>query len=801
MKRLSVFILFAVLFPICVNAQGTSGKVDSLVSLISAKSMELIEKDGINYRKVTGPARFLHNDTFLICDTALWNVNTEEIEAIGHVKILQNETVLTSDNLKYIIPLNLAQFRGTLVQLEDKNRNILRTKCLDYNTKDSVAIFMEGGSLKDKDGQVIESITGTYDSKIKTFTFSDNVNMFTDSVYVKTTRLEYEASKNLAKFGYGTDAWKDDDMISSNDGWYDRNKDIFLFNTNVHGLTKTREGWADSLYFHRKTMDIEMYGNVQVSDSINNVYALAGKAVYIDSLSRLEMTRRPAIVGITKDTENKEDSLYFGADSLVYRTIKKCDIDSVFLAQSKTRLNNLSTDAITAYRKKAAIEAAKAAEEAAKNDPNKLAEAKSKELKQKRTDKVTKEQNKAAKEQIPPLPQKDSLHVKDTVPKVLPKDSTKMGFLTAIRNVKMFRKDIQIACDSLEYSDVDSIVRLFKVPLVWNEKGRHQYSADSLYAVIKNGRMQKADLLSNAFVIVQETDTVSYDQIRGAEMLAYFDSTSALRRFDVLGDAAAIFYLMEDSTFSTVNKSEAKMLYAEFKGGDIDKLSYFQDVKSDAYPLAQMSPDDKSLKGYKWLPNLRPKNRYAITSQNIRPSERTEYESRPRASFTQTDIYFPGYMAKVYKEIAKRKEENARRVQQRDSLLEKKDTVTPVLNDAKIVKIKTEPKDSLRQKNTISVPQERLLSTMESNKLARLKKRVEKAALLKAKWAKLDSLDAAKEKMLAEERAEKLRQRKLKMLKAIQAHEAKDKALFEKYKAMYQKRKELEEKKKARHVK
>ena len=82
--------------------------------------MELIEKDGINYRKVTGPARFLHNNTFLICDTALWNVNSEEIDAIGNVKILQNETQLTSDNLKYIIPLNLAQFRGSLVQLEDK---------------------------------------------------------------------------------------------------------------------------------------------------------------------------------------------------------------------------------------------------------------------------------------------------------------------------------------------------------------------------------------------------------------------------------------------------------------------------------------------------------------------------------------------------------------------------------------------------------------------------------------------------------------------------------------------------------
>jgi len=122
--------------------------------------MELIEKDGINYRKVTGPARFLHNNTFLICDTALWNVNSEEIDAIGNVKILQNETQLTSDNLKYIIPLNLAQFRGSLVQLEDKENNILRTRTLDYNTKDSIAIFQNGGALKDKDGQIIESRNG-----------------------------------------------------------------------------------------------------------------------------------------------------------------------------------------------------------------------------------------------------------------------------------------------------------------------------------------------------------------------------------------------------------------------------------------------------------------------------------------------------------------------------------------------------------------------------------------------------------------------------------------------------------------
>ena len=44
--------------------------------LIHAESAQLIEKDGQSFRKVIGPARFLHNDTYLLCDTALWNVNT-----------------------------------------------------------------------------------------------------------------------------------------------------------------------------------------------------------------------------------------------------------------------------------------------------------------------------------------------------------------------------------------------------------------------------------------------------------------------------------------------------------------------------------------------------------------------------------------------------------------------------------------------------------------------------------------------------------------------------------------------------
>ena len=46
-----------------VSAQKKSEQKDSLVRLIKAKSLELMEKDGTNYRK-TIDATFFHNNTY-----------------------------------------------------------------------------------------------------------------------------------------------------------------------------------------------------------------------------------------------------------------------------------------------------------------------------------------------------------------------------------------------------------------------------------------------------------------------------------------------------------------------------------------------------------------------------------------------------------------------------------------------------------------------------------------------------------------------------------------------------------------
>ena len=829
---LAMFVMMASIFRL--SAQEKGSQVDSLVRLLSAKSMELIEKDGVNYRKVTGPARFLHNDTYLICDTALWNMSNNEIYAISNVKILQDQTALTGDRLTYYVDRDLAEFRGSLVQLEDKDHNILRTEYLDYNTRDSVAVFFNGGSMKDSDGQIIESRTGTYDSKLKTFTFTENVNMFTDSVFVRSSSIVYDSNRNVATFGYGTDAWNEDRMLSSDAGWYDRGREIFLFRNNVHGMDNTQEGWADSLFYYRGTGNIELLGHAQVTDTTRDISALAGRMFYTDTSSQVLMSRKPAVIGVTRDGEDrsKTDTLYFGADTLIARSVMKFMMGGNEIKDAGTRLDNLAVDAVQTYRRKAAQEAAEAAAKAMENDPNRP--------KQKPGAPAGRDSEapsgspaapEASAEQSPdtaaaPLHEpadsvgavRDSMAVSvpadsssvASVPAdslaaapadslAAPKDSTKINFVTAIRNVKLYRDDLQIACDSLVYNDIDSLVRMYRKPFVWNEVNR-QYSADSIYAVIKNRAMEKASLMSNAFIIVKE-DTLCFDQIRATEMLAYFDTTGGLRRFDALGDASAVFYLQEDSVYATVNKSEAKMLYAEFKGGDLDKVYYFESAKNDAYPVAQMTRDERVLKGFDWKPELRPRGKEDIIPFAMRRSERDRYIARPHTTFEFTDKYYPGYMPGVMKKIAQGKiaKDNARSrraapspadtLAVRDSSVSAPD-VLPVRADTSA----THSPDSLMAfaavRDSVAVSADSSSAAVADSVVTAAARRAVKAAAREARWARLDSLDAAKAQAKDEKAKAKLREKKLKQLKAMKAQEDKENARLEKFRKAYLKKKE-----------
>lgn len=849
-KRLA-YVLLALMVSLPVFAQQQDQK-DSLVWLMSAKSAKMVDVEGARYRKVVGPARFLHNGTYLICDTALWNVETKVIDAWGNVSILQDETVLTSDKLTYLVDQDLAQFRGGLVQLTDKDHNTLRTRHLDYNTKDSVAVFMNGGAMRDKDGQIIESRSGSYDSKTKTFDFENDVNMFTDSIFVVTRSLRYESDLNLATFGAGTNAWQDDNMLSSETGWYDRARELFFFSKDVHVMTPDQEGWCDSLFFHRMTSDVEMLGRAQITDTTRNVFSLAGRIQYQDSLSKVTLTRKPAVITQTEEKDGAVDTVYLGADRLVYYTVKMCDIDSTIVEEARARLESLDVDPVGNFRKKAAEEAAKAAEEEAMKDPNYRGKKAAQEKKGGRRMSaappvedslmVSKDAH-GLPPMLPDMPlmqMPDSSAVRDTMSKadtlmaadsvaVEPLDTTKIGFLEAISKVRIYKKDMQVVCDSLVYSDLDSLARLFKEPLIWQEV-RRQYAADSISVVISDGSMEKASLMSNAFITIQE-DSSHFDQIKATEMLAYFDDKGGLKRFDALGGASALFFIEENEVLATVNKTESKMLSATFKDGDIQRIYYYEEPKNDGFPVVQLSDEDQRLKGFNWQPEKRPADRNAVTPLSLRPSERRTYSARPRAKFTQTDKYFPGYMNDVYRQIEVR--DSLRRVRERerqiaeaqaaekarlDSLaladsLSRIDTLASVdslhLSDSLMLA----GKDSLALADSVTVA-DSLTSKVEEltpeeiaaaekarlkaeAKAAREEKKRRKQEAREARWSEMDKRDAEKQKAKEEKRLEKERKRKRKALEDQARQAERDARALEKFRRKYEKQKAREDAKAA----
>ena len=858
MKRFRVLFLLTLLFLSVFPALSQEKEQeDSLVRLVQADTLRQTERNGRTYRRATGNAVFLHNNTYLMCDTAIWDVDSRLIEAIGSVRILQERTELESDRMFYHIDRDLAEFRGNIVQLRDKDNNTLRTRHLDYNTKDSVAVFMNGGSMRDKDGQIIESQRGTYDSKIKEFNFATDVNMFTDSIFVETTTLRYESDRNFATFGRGTNAWQEDNMLSADAGWYDRNREVFFFRRNVHVMSDTQEGWCDSLYFYRNTMNVDMYGNAQVTDTTRNVSAVAGHINYIDSLSKVTLLRKPAVIAKTEEN-GQVDTVYFGADTLIYYTKRMCDIDSCVIADANTRKATLDIDPVSEYRHKAAEEAARAAAEAAKNDPNRPPDIPKSNNQQENAAAPSEESpsspaesqdsSAAAVSDSVTVSSRDSLHISssDSVALAMSDstafavsdslgvassdslgiassdssamlqpviDTTEIGFVTALRNVKIYRKNMQIVCDSLEYSDLDSLARLFKSPVIWNEVTQ-QFSADSVTAVIRNQMMEKVSLMANAFIHIQE-DTAHYDQIKGTEMMAYFNTDSQLERFDALGGASAIFYLEENDVLATANRKESKMLSAYFKDGNIHRVYYFDTAASDAYPVAQMTPEDQKLKGFNWTPEKRPVDRYAVTPLELRAPQRQNYSSVPRADYEQTDIYFPGYMDNIYVQIAVRDSlaevrERQRAIEERERQRLEEQRLRDSVLRADSLKIKAAA-DSLALADSLKAVADSLhiadsLAALDSARLAaqadsslvltkeqlrekaraeRAEKKAQRLAAKEARWESLDKRDAEKARIREEKKLMKERRRKLKLLQAMEKERQKEELKLEEYKARF----------------
>lgn len=791
-----------------------------LVRLVKATSIEMKTVFGVAHR-ISIDATFLHNGTYLKCDTADWDVDAKYIKAWGNVTVSQDKVVLSSDKMDYDIETSTAKFRSDIVQLKDEKNNVLRTSTLDYCTKDSIAVFHDGGSMTMEDGQIIESEHGIYDTGLKKVNFIGDVNMYVDTVYVNTEALDYDTAEKVAYFTRDVDFFREGDMMSARRGWYNRETETFYFQDNVHCMSDRREAWCDSMYYFKLPNDVMMLGDAQVQDTLKHITAVADYMLYESEIRQLTLSDNAAVAMRTVQN-GKVDTLYCGADNIIYNVEKFGNIDESEKANAEKRKKEIMTDAVSAYRERVQKEA-QDAEEKRKQElegpsirPKAPAPSPTPAPEPAPTPESAPEPAAEVSEPSDSASVADSTAIETGVPVAdstlaeLPamspedlekaradsiaaavRDSADVGFVHATGNVRVFRSDMQMRCDSMEYNALDSIARFFVDPVIWNE-GNRQYTSDSMFVLVKGEAVDRANLRSNAMIITQE-DSVCFDQIKSTEVMAFFNEESELTRFDAMGTAKAVFYLEENDALATVNVVDSKILSGDFKDGQIDRITYFDAPKNDAYPTVQLPEELRRLKGFNWQPERRPASKYDITHLVVKPNEMDAYSSHPKPFFRYTKKYFPGGIEKIAADLQEVRRRRAEEQKLRDSLavadtLSPADSLLPSARDSISVAVQDSSAVGLKAENdSLSVADS---SKTQSEKISVAEQRRQaREAARKAKWDELDRRDAAKDEAKRQKELARKRKNTLRALLRQREQDIRDAKKLKRYIEYYEKQK------------
>ena len=210
-------------------------------------------------------------------------------------------------------------------------------------------------------------------------------------------------------------------------------------------------------------------------------------------------------------------------------------------------------------------------------------------------------------------------------------DST-FRLIMAIRNVRMFRSDSQMVCDSLISRSTDSVIHLYKSPVLWNEL--NQISSDSMHIFSRSGRLVKAQFDGHPMIVAQ-LDTAHYNQIAGKEMTSYFNEKNELYRNDVNGNVQTIYYMQEQDSpqITMMAYIESGDMTSYLENRQLRGITYRTNPTYYFYPIDKIPEDRETrLKGFKWEEERRP-TRDSVFTRTIRPTERAARTRLPRPTF------------------------------------------------------------------------------------------------------------------------------------------------------------------------
>jgi lipopolysaccharide export system protein LptA len=198
-----------------------------------------------------------------------------------------------------------------------------------------------------------------------------------------------------------------------------------------------------------------------------------------------------------------------------------------------------------------------------------------------------------------------------------PTDST-MRYIKAFHGVRIFSDSLQAVADSMFYSGKDSIFRLFKDPIAWSN-GANQVTGDTMFVYTINKKADRLYVFENGLAI-NKVGPNFYNQIKGTTINGYFkDGQVDFMR--AKGSAESIYYVADDTkAYTGVNKAHADIIDMIFENKDLKKVVLRSDAAGSMIPFRKVNFDDMRLRGFKWRDDLRPKSKFELLGDSLKPA-------------------------------------------------------------------------------------------------------------------------------------------------------------------------------------
>ncbi|WP_255498622.1 OstA-like protein [Dysgonomonas sp. ZJ709] len=542
--------------------------------LIKLESAESVTKaQGFDYQVLIDSVVFYHDGAYLYCDSAHYDEKLNSFEAFSNVRMEQGDTIFLYGNYMYYDGNTKLVMVRENVRLENVPQNVtLFTDSLNYDRLQNLGYYFDGGMLVDSLNE-LTSYWGQYEPDLKMATFIDSVILLNPNFKLYSDTLKYNTGTKIATILSPSTILSDSGTIYTSRGWYNTvtDKSMLLNQSTVVNKEGNQYLRGDSIFYNKAEGYGEVFGNMFLQDTTKH-FILRGHYGFYNERTNYAMATDSAFA----IDYSQGDSLYIHADTLKLITVsemklRETPIDSTLAPSVKA--DSIQTDSVNTDLIKM---------DSIHTDM------------QPAFDSISPDSTALAR-RLPSLP-----------PRVPDKsDSIKVDYreIKAYHGVRFYRSDMQGVCDSMQFNSKDSVLYLYRDPVLWNEQ--NQLSGDTIVVYMNDSTIDYIHVKRYSFSI-EKKDSLNYNQLKGRSLKAFFEGKK-LRRIFVEGNAESIFYPQEkDGAMIGLNWLEGSYLEIFMNDGKMEKLKVWPTPVGKMTPLEMVASDQRRLKDFYWYDYLRP---------------------------------------------------------------------------------------------------------------------------------------------------------------------------------------------------